>query len=92
MIRVAINGYGNLGRGAEQAITKNKDMELVGLLRIDLRRLRPGQVTHEFSFHDSGPVPERSATERPDHDHVMTSCCRCLRQVLSTTRIGTCEA
>jgi len=29
MIRVAINGYGNLGRGAEQAITKNTDMELV---------------------------------------------------------------
>ncbi len=29
MIRVAINGYGNLGRGAEQAISKNDDMELV---------------------------------------------------------------
>ncbi|MDO4888487.1 MAG: diaminopimelate dehydrogenase [Actinomycetaceae bacterium] len=29
MIRVAINGYGNLGRGAEQAISKNEDMELV---------------------------------------------------------------
>lgn len=29
MIRVAINGYGNLGRGAEKAIIKNADMELV---------------------------------------------------------------
>ncbi|BDA63851.1 diaminopimelate dehydrogenase [Actinomyces capricornis] len=29
MIRVAINGYGNLGRGAEQAISKAEDMELV---------------------------------------------------------------
>ena len=29
MIRVAINGYGNLGRGAEQAISKNDDVELV---------------------------------------------------------------
>ncbi|WP_371174462.1 diaminopimelate dehydrogenase [Buchananella felis] len=29
MIRVAINGYGNLGRGAEAAIAKNDDMELV---------------------------------------------------------------
>jgi len=28
MIRVAINGYGNLGRGVEQAITKNADMEV----------------------------------------------------------------
>lgn len=29
MIRVAINGYGNLGRGAQQAISRNDDMELV---------------------------------------------------------------
>lgn len=29
MIKIAINGYGNLGRGAEQAIAKNSDMELV---------------------------------------------------------------
>lgn len=29
MIRVAINGYGNLGRGAEQAVSQNEDMELV---------------------------------------------------------------
>ena len=29
MIRVAINGYGNLGRGAQQAIARNDDMELV---------------------------------------------------------------
>ncbi|WP_115726912.1 diaminopimelate dehydrogenase [Actinomyces culturomici] len=29
MIRVAINGYGNLGRGVERAVKKNADMELV---------------------------------------------------------------
>lgn len=29
MIRVAINGYGNLGRGVERAIAENDDMELV---------------------------------------------------------------
>ncbi|MDC4232611.1 diaminopimelate dehydrogenase [Actinomyces sp. B33] len=29
MIRIAINGYGNLGRGVEQAIARNDDMELV---------------------------------------------------------------
>ena len=27
MIKIAINGYGNLGRGVEKAIAKNKDME-----------------------------------------------------------------
>lgn len=31
MIRVAIFGYGNLGKGVECAISKNKDMELVGV-------------------------------------------------------------
>jgi len=41
MIRVAINGYGNLGRGAEQAITKNKDMELV----VVFTRRNPASVT-----------------------------------------------
>ncbi len=30
-IRVAINGYGNLGRGVEAAIKHNSDMELVGV-------------------------------------------------------------
>ena len=40
MIRVAINGYGNLGRGAEQAITKNKDMELV----VVFTRRDPGSI------------------------------------------------
>lgn len=29
MIRVAINGYGNLGKGAEKAVTAAEDMELV---------------------------------------------------------------
>lgn len=29
MIRVAVNGYGNLGRGVERAVSKSEDMELV---------------------------------------------------------------
>ncbi|EFM44943.1 hypothetical protein HMPREF0580_1859, partial [Mobiluncus mulieris ATCC 35239] len=29
MIRVAINGYGNLGRGVEKAVSAAPDMELV---------------------------------------------------------------
>ncbi|MDO4792526.1 MAG: diaminopimelate dehydrogenase [Buchananella hordeovulneris] len=41
MIRVAINGYGNLGRGAEAAIAKNDDMELV----VVFTRRDPGSVT-----------------------------------------------
>lgn len=31
MIKVAIIGYGNLGRGVERSIKQNKDMELVGV-------------------------------------------------------------
>lgn len=31
-IRVAICGYGNLGRGVEKAIVRNTDMELVGII------------------------------------------------------------
>ena len=30
-IRVAIAGYGNLGRGVEAALTQNPDMRLVGV-------------------------------------------------------------
>ncbi|WP_194948409.1 diaminopimelate dehydrogenase [Actinomyces trachealis] len=41
MIRVAINGYGNLGRGAEQAVSKNEDMELV----VVFTRRDPATVT-----------------------------------------------
>ena len=31
MIKVAIVGYGNLGRGVERALKQNADMELVGV-------------------------------------------------------------
>lgn len=41
MIRVAIFGYGNLGKGVECAISKNKDMELVGVFT----RRDPSTVT-----------------------------------------------
>lgn len=30
-IKIAIAGYGNLGRGVELSISKNPDMELVGV-------------------------------------------------------------
>ena len=30
-IRIAINGYGNLGKGIEKEITKSTDMQLVGI-------------------------------------------------------------
>ncbi|MEG2073918.1 MAG: NAD(P)-binding domain-containing protein, partial [Angelakisella sp.] len=32
MIRIAIAGYGNIGRGVEQAIKRNEDMELVAVV------------------------------------------------------------
>lgn len=39
MIRIGINGYGNLGRGVEKAITKNSDMTLVAIFS---RRAKDG--------------------------------------------------
>lgn len=44
MIRIGINGYGNLGRGVEKAIAKNPDMELVAIFS---RRGKPGMVSDE---------------------------------------------
>ncbi|MCL3776871.1 MULTISPECIES: diaminopimelate dehydrogenase [unclassified Actinomyces] len=41
MIRVAINGYGNLGRGVEQAVSKTEDMEVA----VVLTRRDPASVT-----------------------------------------------
>lgn len=41
MIRVAINGYGNLGRGVEQAVSKTTDMEVA----VVLTRRDPAGVT-----------------------------------------------
>src|SRR5690554_1889723 len=40
-IRVAIAGYGNLGRGVEAALKQNPDMQLVGVFS----RREPSQVT-----------------------------------------------
>lgn len=42
MIRIGINGYGNLGKGVEKAISKNPDMELVGIFS---RRGKEGMVS-----------------------------------------------
>ena len=40
-MRAAIYGYGNLGRGVEDAISRNEDMELVAVFT----RRGPGSVT-----------------------------------------------
>lgn len=42
MIRIGINGYGNLGRGVEKAIAKNPDMNLVAVFS---RRAKAGMTT-----------------------------------------------
>ena len=44
-IKVAIVGYGNIGRGVHQAIEKNNDMKLVGIASRDIQR-----VLYEFSY------------------------------------------
>ena len=54
-IRVAILGYGNLGRGMECAVKQNDDMELVAVftrrdpstVKTDLRRLGSRYVLSE---------------------------------------------
>lgn len=57
MIRIGIFGYGNLGRGVECAVAKNKDMELVGVFtRRDPAGVKvrtPGvKVYHESALAD----------------------------------------
>lgn len=67
MIRIAINGYGNLGRGVEKAIAKNPDMELVGVFS---RRAKPGMTT------DTGVemIPLSEASNYQDKIDVMILC------------------
>ena len=38
-VKVAICGYGNLGKGIEKEITKSKDMELVAILQGEILNL-----------------------------------------------------
>ena len=38
-IRIGIVGYGNIGRGVEQAIKRNEDMELAAVLQEEILRL-----------------------------------------------------
>ena len=53
-IKIAICGYGNLGKGIENEITKSKDMELVGIFtRRDPSSLKVNSATpviNIFSF------------------------------------------
>ncbi len=44
-IRIAICGYGNLGKGAEKAVANNKDMELVGIFT----RRNPAEIAEQTS-------------------------------------------
>ena len=51
MIKIAICGYGNLGRGIEKEIKKSKDMELVGIFtRRDPNSLQTASDTPVFSI------------------------------------------
>ena len=53
-IRIGIAGYGNLGRGAEAAVTNSEDMELVGIFtRRDPSTLKTVTGVPAFSFNDA---------------------------------------
>jgi len=60
MIRIGIYGYGNLGRGVEKAVKKNKDMELVAVftrrepssLQIDTPSARVVSINDVLSYKD----------------------------------------
>ena len=43
-----------VGRSDPVNLSGEVQAALVGLLRLDLRHLRPRQVAHEFSFHGPG--------------------------------------
>ncbi|RRD28280.1 diaminopimelate dehydrogenase [Actinomyces bowdenii] len=66
MIRVAINGYGNLGRGAEQAISRSKDMELV----VVFTRRDPGSLTTQGA-------PVAHVDDMPDWADEVDVCLNC---------------
>ena len=68
MIRVGIMGYGNLGRGVECALSKTKDMELIGIFS----RRDPASITP----HDANtPVyTMEAAIEMKDRIDVMILC------------------
>ncbi|WP_404288589.1 diaminopimelate dehydrogenase [Glutamicibacter arilaitensis] len=52
-IRIGIAGYGNLGRGVQAAISKNQDMELVGVYsRRDPQSLELAQPAARYSVDD----------------------------------------
>lgn len=66
-IRIAICGYGNLGKGVEKAIAKNDDMELVAIFT----RRDPEEVAKNTS---ANVVPIGEAIEWVDEVDVMIMC------------------
>lgn len=56
-MKIAIHGYGNLGRGVEAAIRQNKDMDLVGIFT----RRDPEKVIGQF---DDSPIYRESDLEQ----------------------------
>lgn len=62
-IRIAIAGYGNLGRGAEQAVLKSPDMSLCGILtRRDPSSLKvKAQGVPVYSYEDAARLSRENA-------------------------------
>ena len=67
-IRVAIYGYGNLGKGVELGIHNNPDMELVGIFT----RRDPSSITPKFN--DSKVFSIDDAYEMKDQIDIMILC------------------
>src|SRR5699024_3742873 len=74
-IKVGMLGYGNLGRGAEMAISQQPDMELVAVLarrgagetvKKDVKTLHIDEATHYVDEIDVMILCGGSATDLPD--------------------------
>ncbi|MCI6574036.1 MAG: diaminopimelate dehydrogenase [Actinomycetaceae bacterium] len=66
MIRVAINGYGNLGKGVEKAVMAAPDMELV----VVFTRRDPAEIT-------TAGAPVVSVTAMPEYAEKIDVCVNC---------------
>lgn len=67
-IRIGILGYGNLGRGVEQGILQNKDMELVGVFT------RRNPIDIQLTTKDAKAYHIKDAKEMTDIIDVMILC------------------
>lgn len=83
MIRIGLAGYGNLGKGVEKAVLKNRDMKLAAILtRRNPDELKVASDTPVLSMHDAASLQDKidimilcggSATDLPQQGPEMAS-------------------